>query len=69
MWAGFAGILLLVYVIASSGLFKSPPDGWLFWYGIVGVSFLPGCALLYRHGFERQRWSNSDYSPYVSDDE
>lgn len=68
-WLAFAGVMLLLYMVGSSGLFKQPADGWLFIYGLFGVSFLPICALVYRQSFEFQRWANSDYSPYAQGDD
>jgi hypothetical protein len=69
LWLAFAGVMLLLYMIASSGLFKQLPDGWLFAYGLFGVSFIPVCVLIYRQGFEVKRWSTSDYSPYAQSDD
>ncbi|MBX3442691.1 MAG: DUF4178 domain-containing protein [Planctomyces sp.] len=63
-WLWFGATLAGIYGVALTGLFRSPPDGWLLLYAFLGVSLIPIGALLHRSSFEVQRWSNSDYSPY-----
>jgi len=40
-----------------------------FWLVFFGIMLYPGYLLYRRYGFEKQRWSQSDYSPYSSDDD
>ncbi|QDT60705.1 hypothetical protein SV7mr_32310 [Stieleria bergensis] len=63
-WIGGVVYLLLVY-----GVFSSKADAWLLTYALVGVSLFPMGFLLYRRQFEVQRWSDSDFSPYLSSDD
>ncbi|HTK85275.1 MAG TPA: DUF4178 domain-containing protein [Patescibacteria group bacterium] len=40
-----------------------------FWISLVLIIIWPAVYLFRRRNFEVQRWSNSDYSPYASDDD
>ena len=48
---------------------QSKVDGWLFMYALGFASLIPAGVLLYNHSFEVQRWKDSDFSPYATDDE
>ncbi|MCO8122807.1 DUF4178 domain-containing protein [Stieleria sp. TO1_6] len=63
-WMGFLFYLFFAYVVIGAG----KADGWLFFYAIVAVTLIPGLVIAYLHNFEVRRWSDSDYSPYASDD-
>ncbi|KAA5545978.1 DUF4178 domain-containing protein [Roseiconus nitratireducens] len=63
-WLGFVGYLIAAYVLIGRG----KADGWLWFYSVLGVSLIPGLVLAYLYNFEVQRWRDSDFSPYVSDD-
>jgi hypothetical protein len=44
-------------------------DGeFLFWM-LVAVSIVPIGSFFYMHNFEVQRWADSDYSPYATEDD
>lgn len=68
-WFAFLGILILLDVIFANGWITETLDQWLFAYALVFVSIVPVGTLLYNHSFERQRWAESDYSPYATDDD
>ena len=68
LWAGFVALLVLVNMLFSALAKKTGVDQWLFFYALVFVSVIPICALLHMYQFEVNRWSDSDYSPYASDD-
>ncbi|MFN8715226.1 MAG: DUF4178 domain-containing protein [Bacteroidota bacterium] len=38
-----------------------------FWWSVLIVSFIPLSLIVRKYFFERRRWSNSDYSPYHSE--
>ena len=40
-----------------------------FWWTVLLLLFYPAYALMRYNSFERARWSQSDFSPYASDDE
>ena len=63
-WCGFLLYLGFVYLVIGGGR----ADGWLCFYALAGVSLIPGLTIAYLHNFEVQRWKDSDYSPYASDD-
>lgn len=63
-WLGFALYLAFAFVVIGRG----QADGWLWFYAMFGVSLIPVLVVLYLHNFEVQRWKDSDYSPYASDD-
>jgi Domain of unknown function (DUF4178) len=50
--------------VSRGGIFWSN-----FWLGLIVICLWPAWLLLASHGFERKRWSESDYSPYISSDE
>ncbi|OYP38172.1 DUF4178 domain-containing protein [Rhodopirellula sp. MGV] len=64
MWAGFLVYLLLAAITVN----RNKWDGGLLTLAAIGVSIIPGLTLFYLHSFEVQRWQDSDYSPYASDD-
>ncbi|MDM4013975.1 DUF4178 domain-containing protein [Roseiconus lacunae] len=63
-WIGFLFYLVFAAVVIGRG----KADFWLFLYAAIGVSIIPALMLLYLHNFEVQRWKDSDYSPYASED-
>lgn len=69
LWFIFLGTLLLMDVVFANGWITPALDQWLFGYALFFVSIVPVGTLLYNHSFERQRWSQSDYSPYATDDD
>ncbi len=68
LWAAFIGVLVLVNVLFSALAKKTGVDQWLFFYALVFVSIVPICTLLHSYQFEVNRWKDSDYSPYATDD-
>lgn len=66
LWFIFLGILLLMDVVFANGWITPALDQWLFGYALFFVSIVPLGTLLYKHSFERQRWSQSDYNPYYT---
>ena len=63
-WAGFFAYL----VFASNVVGGGNADFWLFIYAAIGISILPVLVLVYLYNFEVQRWKDSDYSPYATDE-
>ncbi len=63
-WVGFIAYLAFAHLVIGRG----SADGWLWFYAMIGISVIPGLVMLYRYSFEVQRWKDSDYSPYASDD-
>ncbi|WP_404310140.1 DUF4178 domain-containing protein [Neorhodopirellula lusitana] len=73
MWAGFIFYLFVVNWIGNSVAgadrwLKQAPDSGLLVIGIILLTIFPAGLLLSRHIVEVQRWKDSDYSPYASDD-
>lgn len=60
----FVAILNMTFLLGKMLQPMKPPDMFLLILGIAIVTAIPGLAMLYVHAFERQRWRNSDYSPY-----
>ena len=60
--------LVGIFLHYDSQLFGKRPDGWLLFYALVFVSAVPIGILFYRYNFEVNRWKDSDYSPYATDD-
>jgi hypothetical protein len=52
----FIGLLLL-----AGGLFWSN-----FWMGLIAICLWPFWVLMRSSNFEKQRWMESDFSPYAS---
>jgi len=69
-WLAFAVCLFLIHWIgsASTSVGQTAPDGWMLFYAILFVSVIPAGILAYKYSFEVNRWKDSDYSPYASDD-
>ncbi len=63
-YIAFVVILNAIYMIGKWFQPAKPPDGVLLIIAIGIVTIFPLGVLLYLHSFERQRWRNSDYSPY-----
>ena len=63
-YIAFILILNATYLLASWLQPAKRPDILFLILGIGLVTAFPACVLLYVHSFERQRWRNSDYSPY-----
>jgi hypothetical protein len=68
-WSIFLLVLILMDVVFVNAWITPRLDQWLFSYAVIFVSIVPVGALLYNLSFERQRWSQSDYSPYATDSE
>ncbi len=65
-WMAFSLVMLLIHAMYYTGAATTGSDGWLLFYGLAFLAVPPVGIMFYRHGFEVQRWSNSDYSPYAS---
>ncbi|QEG39654.1 DUF4178 domain-containing protein [Roseimaritima ulvae] len=61
-------LLAVIHLAFSTPLSATGSDPWLLFYGMIFVSLPPAGVLLYLHHFERQRWRDSDFNPYASDD-
>lgn len=68
LWGIFLAALFLLYYSCKS-LMTAPVDGEFFFWMLVGISVVPLGSLFYLHSIEVQRWSDSDYSPYATDEE
>ena len=68
-WFTFLGVLILLDVVFANGWLTPKLDQWMFAYALIFVSIVPVGTLLYNHSFERQRWADSDYSPYATDED
>ena len=67
LWPAFLMVLVLINV--GVGILTKPQvDQWLFVFALGFVSLIPMGILLYNHNFEVQRWSESDYSPYATEE-
>ncbi|MEL6106872.1 MAG: DUF4178 domain-containing protein [Planctomycetota bacterium] len=64
MWLGFLAYLVFVGIFIGG----SRMDGWLLFYALIAISLVPVGVMFYLHNFEVNRWSESDYSPYASDE-
>ncbi|TWU21675.1 hypothetical protein Pla52o_38620 [Novipirellula galeiformis] len=62
-WGSFVLLVFMIYAINFTRA-----DGWLTIYAMLFVSLPPAAFLFYAHQFERQRWAESDYNPYATDD-
>ena len=68
MWMLFGGLLFFVNILFS--MFGSKPvDQWLFFYALIFASVIPLGTMFHAYQFEVNRWKESDYSPYASDDD
>lgn len=68
MWLLFGGLLFFVNILFS--MFGSHSvDQWLFIYALFFASIIPIGTLFHGYQFEVNRWKDSDYSPYASDDD
>lgn len=67
-WVVFAGALLLLNVLFSSGILKQKVEQFFFFLCLAILSVIPVCALIYRFFFESSRWQDSPYNPYASSD-
>ncbi len=67
-WLGFVAVLGVLDIVIS--LFRSQGvDQWVFAWALAIVSIMPLGAAIYSHNFERERWRDSDFSPYTYNDE
>ena len=67
LWPVFLVVLVLLNV--GFGILTKPQvDQLLFVFALGFVSLIPVGILLYNHNFEVQRWSESDYSPYATEE-
>ena len=65
-WLAILCALFLVYGIAT--MIKDKADGWLLIYAMFFASIIPIGASFVNHFFDVKRWSDSDFSPYATDD-
>lgn len=65
-WAMFAIAMGVIYLGASA--ISSSADPWMLAWGLFLVSIIPVGAGIVNHSFDVKRWSDSDYSPYATDD-
>ena len=65
-WLMFGLAMGLIY-LGAAGLSDSA-DPWVLVYGLGFLSVIPIGALMVNHSFDVKRWSESDHSPYTSDD-
>jgi hypothetical protein len=63
----FGGVLVLLNMLISA-IRTGPVDQSFFWFSLLAIGAVPIGVLFYRHNFEVQRWQDSDYSPYATDD-
>ncbi|MFG0288487.1 MAG: DUF4178 domain-containing protein [Rhodopirellula sp. JB044] len=69
-WCGFGAFITVIHLFGKSifGLTSQlGPDPWMWFYAMIFISIFPAAILLYKYNFEVQRWKDSDYSPYASD--
>lgn len=59
--------VFLVALMVLKSMF-SKADGFFMVIAMLFVSLFPVGVIIYKHNFEVQRWRDSDYSPYASDD-
>ncbi|WP_162006610.1 DUF4178 domain-containing protein [Roseimaritima sediminicola] len=67
-WIATIAFLVVMHVAFRTSASNTGSDPWLMFYGMLFVSLPPAGVLFYLHYFERQRWRDSDYNPYASDD-
>ena len=65
-WLMFGLAMGLIYIGAAA--MSDAADPWVLVWGLFLVSVIPVGALIANHSFDVKRWSESDYSPYASDD-
>ena len=65
-WLMFALAMGLIYLGAAA--MSDSADPWVLVCGLGLVSVMPVGALVANHFFDVKRWSESDYSPYATDD-
>jgi hypothetical protein len=69
LWGIFALVMFFLYSTCKSLMTATKVDGeFLFWM-LVAVSIVPIGSFFYMHNFEVQRWADSDYSPYATEDD
>jgi hypothetical protein len=65
-WLVFAAALFIIYLGAAT-MFASA-DGWLLVWALFFASIIPITAMIVNTTFNVSRWSDSDFSPYSTDD-
>jgi hypothetical protein len=65
-WLMFGLAMGLIYLGAAA--MSDAADPWVLVWGLILVSVMPIGALVVNHFFDVKRWSESDYSPYATDD-
>ena len=65
-WLVFALAMGVIYLGAAA--IGDSADPWMLVWGLFLVSIVPLGAGIVNHSFDAKRWSESDYSPYASDD-
>ena len=65
-WLAVICALFVVYGAAT--MIKDKADGWLLIYAMFFASIIPVGALAVNYFFDVKRWSDSDFSPYATDD-
>jgi len=65
-WLMFGLAMGLIYLGATA--MSDSADPWVLVCGLGVLSVIPIGALVVNHFFDVKRWSESDYSPYASDD-
>ena len=63
LWPVFIGLLWVTHLAFRQS------DSFMMLFAMAAVSLFPIGVLFYKHNFEVQRWQDSDYSPYSSDDD
>ena len=69
MWICFAALLAVLDFVFVSGAVKKPVDQFYFFVAQLAVFTFPMLMWFGRRSFEVNRWSNSDFSPYVSSED
>ncbi|NQV26789.1 MAG: hypothetical protein HQ518_20750 [Rhodopirellula sp.] len=65
-WLMFVLAMGVIY-LGAAAMSKSA-DPWMLAWGLFLVSIIPIGAGIANHSFDVKRWSESDYSPYATDE-